>query len=260
MNRRDFVTSGLMAGALGNSAWAAPGASAPHFHELRTYHLRNDMEPTRIQAFFQEHFMPMMKRHGAGPVGCFNVVSGLSSPALLVLIDYRSLADMQRVMDRSAGDQAYMKAWKDFEAASELPYVRYESELLKAFSGHPQVQIPPTESSRPPRIFELRIYESKDAVALSNKIDMFNQEEIKIFSDCGFANIFFGEAICGTRLPHLTYMIGFDNMAAREKAWDLFRVNPDWERIKGKPGWTDKEAVSNIHASFLRPTRLSDIR
>jgi hypothetical protein len=260
MNRRHFVTSGLVAGALGSSGWAAPAGPEPHYHELRTYHLRNDMEPARIHSFFQEHFIPMMKRQGIGPVGCFNVISGLHSPALMVLIDYKSLAEMQSVIEKSAADQTYMKAWKEFEAAAELPYVRYESELLKAFSGHPQLQVPPTDGNRPPRIFELRVYESKDAFALQNKIDMFNQEEIKIFSDCGFANIFFGEAICGTRLPHLTYMIGFDNAAAREKAWDTFRVNPDWERIRGKAGWTDKEAVSNIHASFLRPTRFSDIR
>jgi hypothetical protein len=49
-------------------------------------------------------------------------------------------------------------------------------------------------------------------------------------------------------------------MAAREKAWDTFRANPDWARVRNKPGWTDAEAVSNIHAAFLRPTAYSQIR
>jgi NIPSNAP len=61
-------------------------------------------------------------------------------------------------------------------------------------------------------------------------------------------------------LPHLTYLVGFDNMAAREKAWDTFRANPDWARVRVKPGWTDPEAVTNIHAAFLRPTNYSNIR
>ena len=93
-----------------------------------------------------------------------------------------------------------------------------------------------------------------------DKIAMFNQEEIKIFRDCGFAPVFFGEGVIGERLPHLTYMVGFDNMAAREKAWDAFRSNPDWARVRVKPGWTDAEAVSNSHTSFLRPTAYSQIR
>ena len=75
-----------------------------------------------------------------------------------------------------------------------------------------------------------------------------------------FAPVFFGEAVAGARLPHLTYLAGFDNMAAREKAWDTFRTNPDWARVRNKPGWTDPEAVSNIHAAFLRPTAYSQIR
>ena len=69
-----------------------------------------------------------------------------------------------------------------------------------------------------------------------------------------------GEAVAGARLPHLAYLVGFDNMAAREKAWDTFRTNPDWARVRNKPGWTDPEAVSNIHAAFLRPTAYSQIR
>jgi hypothetical protein len=204
--------------------------------------------------------MPMMKRQGIGPVGCFNVISGLSSPSLVAVIDYKSLADAQSAMEKISADKDFIKAWQSFEAANDLPYVRYESVLLKAFDAHPKIEIPPTEEKRPPRVFELRTYESKNAFSMRNKIDMFNQEEIKIFRDCGFAPVFFGEAVFGTQLPHLTYLVGFDNMAAREKAWDAFRVNPDFARARVKPGWTDPEAVSKIHAAFLRPTNYSQIR
>src|SRR6266511_3544488 len=191
MNRRDVLKSGLAASVAGATNVPIAGAESNHFYELRIYELRNDIQPARIQEFFQNHFMPMLKRQGVGPVGCFNVISGLRSP---------------------------------------------------------------------PRVFVLRTYESRSGFSLRNKLEMFNQEEIKIFRDCGFAPVFFGEAIAGERLPHLTYLIGFDNMAAREKAWDTFRANPDWARVRNKPGWTDPEAVSNIHAAFLRPTAYSQIR
>ncbi len=260
MNRRDVLKTGLAASIAGATNAPAEAAEGNHFYELRIYELRNDIKPARIQEFFQNQVLPMMKRQGVGPVGCFNVVSGLLSPALVILIDYKSLADMQTAMEAMRGDKEFVKAWQAFDAANELPYVRYESTLLKAFDSHQKIEIPPADEKRPPRVFELRTCESRSVVSLHNKVDMFNQEEIKIFRDSGFAPVFFGEAIAGSRMPHLTYMIGFDDMAAREKAWDKFRVNPDWARVRNKPGWTDPEAVSNIHAAFLRPTGYSQIR
>jgi hypothetical protein len=167
---------------------------------------------------------------------------------------------MQATMDAMRNDKEFAKAWQAFETGNELPYVRYESVILKAFDSHPKTELPPTEEKRPPRIFELRTYESRNAFSIRNKVDMFNQEEIKIFRDSGFATVFFGEGVIGARLPSLTYLVGFDNMAARDKAWGTFAASADWARVKTKPGWTDAEAVSNIHASFLRPTGYSQIR
>jgi hypothetical protein len=257
MNRRDILKTGLAAGIAGKMNIVPEGM---HYYELRTYELRNDLHPARIQEFFQKHFMPAMKRQGIGPVGCFNVISGFNTPSLIVVIDYKSLADMQTAMERVNSDKEFMKTWQAFEAGGELPYSRYQSVLLKAFESHPKIEVPPAEEKRPPRVYELRTYESKNAFSLRTKIDMFNQEEIKIFRDCGFAPVFFGEAVCGTRLPHLTYLVGFDSMAAREKAWETFRDNPDWARVRVKPGWSDAEIVTNIHAAFLRPANYSQIR
>lgn len=260
MNRRDVLKTGLAAGmAVATNHIASAAAEDNHFYELRTYQLRNDIQPAKINDFFQQYFLPHMKKLGVGPVGCFNVVSGQNSPALIIVIDYKSLAEMQSVMSDSS-DKEFTKAWRDFETTTDMPYVRYESAVLKAFDAHTKVELPPVAEKQPARLFELRTYESRNAFSLRNKVDMFNQEEIKIFRACGMLPIFFGQGVIGTRLPSLTYMLGYENMAAREKAWDAFRTNPDWARVKNKPGWTDPEAVSNIQASFLRPTAYSQIR
>ena len=260
MNRRDVLKTGLAAGITGASEInTSATADANHFYELRTYQLRNDIQPAKINDFFQNHFLPHMQKLGVGPIGCFSVVSGQFSPALIVVIDYKSLAEMQSVMAAS-NDKDFLKAWREFETSADMPYVRYESTVLKAFDSHLKVELPAIVEKQPPRLFELRTYESRNAFSLRNKVEMFNQEEIKIFRACGMLPVFFGEGVIGTRLPSLTYMVGYENMAAREKAWDAFRANPDWARVKSKPGWTDAEAVSNIHASFLRPTPFSQIR
>lgn len=266
MKRRDMLKTTLAAGVTGLTPGIGTGmsntsvAEANHYYELRTYDLRNDLQPARTNEYFEKHLVPALKRHGVGTIGAFSVVSGQRTPALILLIDYRSLAEAQSVAEKLAADQEYLAAAKAFDKSGQIPYARYESSLLRAFDGHPKPEVPPGDSKRPARLFELRTYESQTPTSLRSKIDMFNQEEIKIFHDCGFANVFFGEMVIGPRMPNLTYLVGFDDMAAREKAWDTFRVNPDWLRIKGRKEWADAEVVSNITASYLRPTTFSQIR
>ena len=42
----------------------------------------------------------MAQRQEVGPVGVFTVASGLDSPSLIVLIDYKSLAEVQSARAR----------------------------------------------------------------------------------------------------------------------------------------------------------------
>lgn len=265
MNRRHVLKTGLAAGVVGATELTANAAvGAAHYYELRSYETRNDLQPNRLQDFFRDHFLSAMKRQGVGPVGCFTAIAGFPRPGLLVVVDYKSLAEMQSAHERLMNDTEYGRALQELEGAGELPYVRYETTLLRAFEKHPQIETPkplPDKEGRPQlRVFELRTYESRTTRSLSNKIGMFNQEEIRIFRDCGFAPVFFGETIAGARMPSLTYLVGFDNMDEREKAWAKFIASPDFNRIRVRPGWTDAEAVSNIHSAFLRPAPFSQIR
>ncbi len=263
MNRRNILKTGLVAGLTGattltTSLTTGAAAEGNHYYELRTYQLRNDLNIKRLHDYFQNHFLPMAKRQDIGPVGCFTVASGQYTPSLILLVDYKSLGEMQAAHARMEGDKDFMKAWQEFEATAEMPYVRYESVLLKAFDGHLKMEIP--APNKTPRLFELRTYESRNHFSLKAKLDMFNKEEIKIFRDAGFAPIFFGEGVIGTRQPALTYLVAFDDMAARDKCWSAFSSSEAFKKIRVMPGWTDPEAVSNIYGSFLRPTAYSQIK
>ena len=69
------------------------------------------------------------------------------------------------------------------------------------------------------RIFELRTYEAPNDKALARKIKMFGDGEIDIFRRCGMLTVFFGQTIVGSRMPNLTYMLAYDDLAARDKTW-----------------------------------------
>ena len=265
MQRRHFLATGLAGAALtaagAGPASAATSAPADHtMYELRTYELRNDLDVARTRDFFERHLVPALRRAGAGPIGVFTPDSGLPLPALVLLVPYPSLTAVGAASERLATDAAFRAAADAWERGPGLPYVRYEVALYRAFPGHPALEVPPTAAGRAPRLFELRTYEAPSEAGLRAKVAMFDEAEIRIFRESGFAPVMFGTAVAGARLPHLTYLIAFDDMAARSAAWARFGANPEWQRIRVRPGWTDPETVSVIRSAFLRPTAFSDVR
>ena len=114
-------------------------------------------------------------------------------------------------------------------------------------------------AEKKPRIFELRTYESHSEKAGKKKIEIFNTAEINIFRRSGLRPVFFGETIIGPSMPNLTYMLVYDNMAARETQWAAFSADPEWRKIATTPGNTDPEIVANITNMYLRPTDYSQI-
>lgn len=263
MQRRHFVKAGLAGAALtaaGPTAAAAAVADSRMIYELRTYELRNDLGPTRASDFFEQHLVPALRRAGAGTVGAFTPDIGMATPSLVLLVAYPSMADVAAVAARVDADAALRAARDAWERAGGPPYVRYDVALYEAFPGQPRLEAPPAAAGAQGRLFELRTYEAPSEAGLRAKVAMFDQEEVRIFRASGFAPVFFGTAVAGPRLPHLTYMLAFDDLAARNAAWGRFGSNPDWQRVRVRPGWTDPETVSSIRAAYLRPTRYSALR
>ena len=130
---------------------------------------------------------------------------------------------------------------------------------MVAFESMPKLEVPAATAEKKPRLFELRTYESHSKKANKKKIEMFNNGEIAIFRRTGLAPVFFGETLVGAKMPNLTYMLAFDDMAAHDKNWGAFVADPEWKKLSSTPGYTDPEIVSNISNLFLRPTAYSQI-
>jgi NIPSNAP len=260
MKRRSFILSGLAAGAADPGGLGGPPQPSRAWFELRFFHLRNDLERSRLDAFLKDEFLPASGRLRLGPVGFFNVSVGPNMPTLVALTSYPSLAAMETAIDRLSADAAWNKAIEDFAKPKELAYTRIESRLLRAFATMPTVEVPPQEPGRAPRVFELRTYEARSLRASLTKIKMFEDEEISIFRKTGLLPVFFGQTMVGPGQPSLTYMLAYDSVEAREENWRKFISHPDWIKLRAKPGFSDAEIVSNIHSCFLRPTNYSPIR
>jgi hypothetical protein len=265
MKRREFLKSTFVAGA----AAALPAllaqeklvATVREFYELRLYHLRRGPMLKRFDDFYRDAAIPAMNRAGIAPVGVFSVTTGPDSPTMYSLLPFKSADAFVTSIDRVRADADYQKAGAEFLSApaNDPSYVRVESSLMVAFENFSKVEIPTGVAQKKPRIFELRTYESHSKKANKKKIEMFNTAEIAIFRKVGLTPVFFGETLIGTKLPNLTYMVVFDDMADHDKKWSAFGADADWQKLKSKPEYADTELVSNISNIFLRPTAYSQI-
>jgi hypothetical protein len=77
--------------------------------------------------------------------------------------------------------------------------------------------------------------------------------EFDIFAKAGAARVFHADTLIGPRLPSLTYMLSFPDiaaLAAREK----FGADPDWKKLSNDPRFKlDPPTVSNVISIVLRP-------
>ncbi|MCL6545092.1 MAG: NIPSNAP family protein [Bryobacteraceae bacterium] len=261
MTRRHVLTAAAAsatAAAL-SSAQNAPGRG---FFELRRYLMRNSRTNMvrRTGDFIAKSYVPAAKRAGIGPIGVFSASIAPDSPFLLVLSGYPSLGAMQASLEKLEADAEYQKALEEFCSGPDLAYIRAESTLFRCFPSMPAIEPGAPPEGRGSRVFELRMYESDNELTLRRKIKMFGDGEIAIFRRCGIQPVCFGEALAGARLPQLTYMAAYESMAAREKAWQAFGADPEWQKLRAQPGYSDAEIVSSISNAILRPAAGSEIR
>lgn len=268
MKRRKFLKTSVAAAGVGTLATVLHGADAENseragreFYELRVYRLRRGPMQKRFDAFYKNAAIPAMNRAGIGPVGVFSIMIGPESPDMHVLIPHRSIESFATATDRVRADEDYKKAGAEFinAPATDPSYVRVESWLMGAIEGVPKLEVPGGAAENKPRIFELRTYENHSKSANKKKIEMFNTGELAIFRRCGLQPVFFGETLIGSKMPNLTYMLVYDDMAAHDKGWRAFGGDPEWKKLSTTPGFTDAEIVCNITNIFLRPASYSQI-
>ena len=227
--------------------------------ELRRYHLLPGPKQRAFLAFVGEVAIPAMNRAGVSRVGAFTVVYGENAPSLLLVIAHNSLDTVASLRDRLANDAEYARAGTAILDAplSDPPFVRVESSLLRAFDAMPTLESSAGAGTAVPRICELRTYESHSDRAALNKLKMFNAGEVPIFRRTGLTPVFFGETLIGAKMPSLTYLLTFADMAARERAWSAFLKDPDWKTLSADPQYRDN--VSAISDIILQPTAFSQL-
>lgn len=259
MHRREFLAAPLTATAL--AAQQTTNAKGRDYYQLRRYQLQSGPQGKLADRFFAEALIPGLNRIGISPVGVFTVSIGPQSPSFYVLIPSQSVENLVMADFRLEQDSEYMKAGAPFlgAPATAPAYVRMESSLMLAFEGKPRLTVPPTTAQHGSRMFELRTYEAPSDSDHRRKVEMFNSGEFEAFEKAGFWQIFYGDTLIGPRLPNLTYMIGFEDLAARDKEWKAFGASAEWKKLSSSSRYNFEEIVSSITNIILSPTSYSQI-
>jgi NIPSNAP len=264
MHRRKFITASVAASAalLAREGVAQPSAARPRqYYLLRRYLLQSGPQTQLTESYFSNALIPALTRMGMGPVGAFRLEFGPDTPVYYALIPGTSLDELAQLDLRLADDAEFMKAAEPFwSAPATAPaFERVEASLMAAFEGWPKITPPAATATKGKRIFQLRTYESPSNRDHVRKVKMFHSGEFEIFLNTGFHPVFFSDVLVGPRLPKLTYMLSFTDMAELDAKWNAFRDDPAWKKLSADPQFSYEAIVSNISNQILSPLASSQI-
>lgn len=243
MNRRNF------AGALAGLAVASPMFPADNrrtqFYTMDTFQLRQGTQPARMNDWFQNFLLPKLSKVHPGPKIILESVIAPHNPQILMITPFASFEEIGTVLSALNASDVW-EAWDKIERGAEPPF---ESQTLSIFQAAPYSPELVAEKHDKPRYFELRQYHSPTGSHLKAVHERFAGPEIKVFHRSGIFPILYTSGMFGANLPNLTYLIPFDSLGAREKAWDAFNADPEW--IKAR-----KESI-DAHGQIVQVTDIS---
>jgi hypothetical protein len=253
-----------MMGGMGMLAAARPAGAAGDkrtgFYVLETFYLKQGAQVARMHDYFSKVTIPGLQRaHYNGPIIFLESLIAPHMPQMIAIYGFQSLDEMWSIHTRTNQDAEMMKAIEQWEGGAEPAFEQQSNILLQATDYSPEIAAS-AEPPKTPRIFELRVYHSPTWHQLKALHERFAGPEIQIFHRVGVHPILYSSTIIGPNMPNLTYLIPFESLAAREKAWDSFGADPDW--IKARKESIDKhgQISSVIQISLFKPTAYSPIR
>ncbi len=228
-------------------------------YELRHYDIRSSRGLDLVSGRFNDHILPIWNRIGIEPVGFWPVILGSPSPRLTYILAWEDLAQRQALWDAFEADPGWRRAVAETNAAwGGSPIHTFTSSILK-----------PTDFSRLPRrdnqparlrggVFELRTYHFEETAKLTQAVQWFGEiapaaEKHGLFV-MGFWTTYIGVA------PRLTYMLVFENLAHRERAWASFYTDPAWPQRQDGLYPNGQPLVACIDSAVMKGTEFSGWR
>ncbi|GAA4089700.1 hypothetical protein GCM10022392_08840 [Mucilaginibacter panaciglaebae] len=235
-------------------------AAPQYYYQIKIYHFKTQAQESRLDAYFQNAYIPALHKAGVKNIGIFKVLKQDSlDKKLYVFVPYKTWDALETTDQKLLSDKTYLQSGKDYlEApANDAAYTRIETIVLRAFPGAPEPNVPNLTAKKSDRIYELRSYESATEKYNASKVKMFNVGgEIGIFKGYNFNAIFYAEVIAGSHMPNLMYMTTFNGLQDNKDKWKKFFDDERFKALGKMPEY--QKNVSKAESLFLYPTDYSD--
>ena len=257
LDRRGFISAMPALLATGAAAEADTGRKT-RFYVLERYQLEQGPQTSRIHDFFSKALVPALGRAYGGPQIYLEAIVAPHMPLVTAIFGVESPGQVWDIAKQIWADKDFVRAFDQWESGG-VPYVTTSAMLLEATDYSPEI-VAPEKPPEKPRLFELRTYHSPTARQHKALDARFAGPEIKIFQRSGIHPVFYTSTVFGPNRPNLTYLIPFESLAAREKAWNTFGADEEWIRVRNESVARDGQITAVIDLSLHRATAYSPIR
>lgn len=107
-------------------------------------------------------------------------------------------------------------------------------------------------------LYELRTYEPHPG-RMKALQERFAQHTLRLFAKHGMTAVGFWTPQIGEWNNQLVYLLGYPDLAARERSWTAFRADPEWQRALADSE-RDGPLVTRIRSVILEPTAFSPLQ
>ena len=107
-------------------------------------------------------------------------------------------------------------------------------------------------------IYEYRVYEAVPG-RLPDVNARFRNHTLKLFEKHGMTNVGYWTPSVGDYSNRLIYILGFEDVGHRERAWAAFRDDPEWQAVVAETE-ANGPIVARVTNTLLAPTDYSPLR
>jgi hypothetical protein len=235
------------------------GGPRTRFYLVEKFDLKQGDQPGRLDEFFSKLLLPALNKVHSGPKIYLDAQIAPHMPQKVAIYGFQSLQDIWDVQTKMMDNKEFARAAEEFEKGIAQGAEQQTNILLEAADYSPEIEAP-KQPRKTGRIFELRVYHSPTYRQLKALHERFAGPEIRIFHRVGVHPILYSSTVIGPAMPNLVYLIPFDSLAEREKAWAAFGADPEWQKVRKESvaQYGQISQISNI--SLYRATAYSPVR
>lgn len=107
--------------------------------------------------------------------------------------------------------------------------------------------------------YELRQYQVAPG-RMPALLERFRDHTVRLFTKHGIKSIGYWTYSIGGPNDTLIYLVAFESMEQREKAWDAFRADQEWAKIRAESEKGGGPIVIKVTNQMLAPTVFSPLQ